>query len=137
MKTGLSPGLNRRLAPGEQSRERCRSRRSRDASRANPGLFDTPTDGGLNFTLARGICIAPPPFNCIVFVILRGVLPTVKSLKPSVAACTALVIASNPVLAVANEAGEPATVSIFGAYGFWWLLGVAGAVLALRQGWAV
>ena len=57
-----------------------------------------------------------------------------KSSTSAVATCAALV-ASIPSLVLATEAGEPEAVSIFGAYGFWWLLGVVGSVLALRQAW--
>ena len=51
------------------------------------------------------------------------------------AAAAAVLLAAIPASAFASEAGEPQTAWFFGAYGFWWLLGVAGAVLALWQAW--
>jgi inorganic pyrophosphatase/K(+)-stimulated pyrophosphate-energized sodium pump len=59
----------------------------------------------------------------------------VKSLISAVAACAALVVALLPALALANDGGDASAKWLFGPYGFWWALAVAGSVLALWQAW--
>ena len=58
-----------------------------------------------------------------------------KSLISAVAACAALVVALLPALALANDGGDASAKWLFGPYGFWWALAVAGSVLALWQAW--
>ncbi|MFM8538869.1 MAG: hypothetical protein ACKOES_12510 [Planctomycetaceae bacterium] len=59
-----------------------------------------------------------------------------SSFPPFVAAAAALV-ATLPVPVLAAEAAPAAgeTAWLLGPFGFWWLLGVAGASLALWQAW--
>jgi K(+)-stimulated pyrophosphate-energized sodium pump len=59
----------------------------------------------------------------------------VKSTTSSLAVLAAAALASCPVLALASDGSEATTAWILGPYGFWWALGVAGAVLALWQAW--
>jgi inorganic pyrophosphatase/K(+)-stimulated pyrophosphate-energized sodium pump len=47
--------------------------------------------------------------------------------------CSVLLAAATASAADAADAGSP--VWFFGAYGFWWLVGTAGSVLALVQAW--
>jgi K(+)-stimulated pyrophosphate-energized sodium pump len=58
-----------------------------------------------------------------------------KSATSLVAACAAILSASIPVVALAADGSGDGRVSIFGIYGFWWVLGVVCSVLALRQAW--
>ena len=51
------------------------------------------------------------------------------------AALAVVALASCPALALASEGDEAARAWIIGPYGFWWALGVAGAVFALWQAW--
>lgn len=44
-------------------------------------------------------------------------------------------VAASLLPGLAQAADEATTVSIFGAYGFFWLLGTAGACLALYKAW--
>ncbi|NBX28985.1 hypothetical protein EBR04_00780, partial [bacterium] len=91
-----------------------------------------PSGRGFNFALAWGGCTAPPSTTRHrVLSPFRGVSPTVKSFISAVAACAALF----PTLALATDGGEVTRAWLFGPYGFWWALGVAGAVLALWQAW--
>jgi K(+)-stimulated pyrophosphate-energized sodium pump len=59
----------------------------------------------------------------------------VKSTTSSLAVLAAAALASCPVSALASDGSEATTAWILGPYGFWWALGVAGAVLALWQAW--
>ena len=45
------------------------------------------------------------------------------------------ILADSPVLAAADAAAGSERVWLLGPYGFWWLVGVAGAGLALYQAW--
>ena len=53
----------------------------------------------------------------------------------NVARILAAAAAALPATAFASEAAEPQTAWFIGAYGFWWLLGVVGSVIALWQAW--
>jgi K(+)-stimulated pyrophosphate-energized sodium pump len=55
--------------------------------------------------------------------------------KSATSLVAALVPCLVPVVALAAEGSGDGTASIFGIYGFWWLLGVVCSVLALRQAW--
>jgi K(+)-stimulated pyrophosphate-energized sodium pump len=59
----------------------------------------------------------------------------VKSTTSSLAVLAAAALASCPVSALASDGSEATTAWILGPYGFWWALGVAGAVAALWQAW--
>ncbi len=50
-------------------------------------------------------------------------------------AAVAAACAWMPSLASAAEEANGTAMSLFGVYGFWWLVGVAGAVFALKQAW--
>ena len=52
----------------------------------------------------------------------------------SLVATAAVAVANAPAVAVASEEASD-RASIFGAYGFFWLLGLAGAGLALYKAW--
>jgi inorganic pyrophosphatase/K(+)-stimulated pyrophosphate-energized sodium pump len=61
----------------------------------------------------------------------------VKSSFPPFAAAVAAIVATLPVPVLAAEAAPAAgeTLWLLGPFGFWWLLGVVGSVLALWQAW--
>jgi inorganic pyrophosphatase/K(+)-stimulated pyrophosphate-energized sodium pump len=59
----------------------------------------------------------------------------VKFSRVSLVALASALLAAVSVPAVAADDAAPETVWFLGTYGFWWLLGVAGAVLALWQAW--
>ena len=56
-----------------------------------------------------------------------------RFLAASAAVCSVLLAAATASAAEAAEAASP--VWFFGPYGFWWLVGTAGSVLALVQAW--
>jgi len=56
-----------------------------------------------------------------------------RFLAAGAAVCSVLLAAATASAADAADAGSP--VWFFGAYGFWWLVGTAGSVLALVQAW--
>ncbi|NBU40442.1 MAG: hypothetical protein EBS51_06450, partial [Planctomycetia bacterium] len=63
--------------------------------------------------------------------------PLVKSSLPPFLPAAAALVATLPVPVLAAEASPAAgeTLWLLGPFGFWWLLGVAGASLALWQAW--
>jgi inorganic pyrophosphatase/K(+)-stimulated pyrophosphate-energized sodium pump len=55
-----------------------------------------------------------------------------RSLAAGIAVCSVLLM---PLVASASDADAAAQRSFIGAYGFWWLVGFGGSVLALYQAW--
>ena len=56
-------------------------------------------------------------------------------LVPSCVALVTSILSASSVLAAAEPAAGPERVWLLGPYGFWWLVGVGGASLALYQAW--
>ena len=56
-----------------------------------------------------------------------------RSLAAGAAACSVFLL---PLVAWASDAADGASQAwFFGPYGFWWLVGTGGSVLALFQAW--
>ncbi len=60
-------------------------------------------------------------------------MKTITILASSCMAFMMTILAASPVLAAAETPAGPERVWLLGPYGFWWLVGVAGAGLALYQ----
>ncbi len=56
-------------------------------------------------------------------------------LVPSCVALVTSILSASSVLAATEPAAVPERVWLLGPYGFWWLVGVGGASLALYQAW--
>ena len=106
-------------------------------------LTPTARDGGLtavcpagfNLDVVRGPCTFPGRLQRSG----RGAVTLAESpsivARPSSLLSAVATVAAACLPGVAMAAEEVTTDSIFGAYGFFWLLGLAGACLALYKAW--
>jgi inorganic pyrophosphatase/K(+)-stimulated pyrophosphate-energized sodium pump len=63
------------------------------------------------------------------------IVKPITVLVPSCVALVTSILSASSVLAAAEPAAGPERVWLLGPYGFWWLVGVGGASLALYQAW--
>jgi inorganic pyrophosphatase/K(+)-stimulated pyrophosphate-energized sodium pump len=66
---------------------------------------------------------------------VTAIVKPITLLATSCMAFASAFLAATPVLAAADTAAGAERVWLLGPYGFWWLVGVAGACLALYQAW--